>query len=338
MKNLSFFDKIMFILNSIVGAVLLISYLLPFINPIHFAALSAFSLFVPVLISVNLIFLVYWLIRIKKQAILPIFLFLVGLPIFPSYFKINKKELVKKETSIEVMSYNVRMFNLYKWLPEEGIDKKIVDFINEENPDIICFQEYHPNEKLKLDYPYKYVKIHNKKNNFGQAIFSKHRIMNKGVLNFDKTNNDAIFADIKVDTTILRVYNIHLESLKINPSKQNFGEKDGKMLHKRVASAFEKQGNQAIKVLKHEQNSPYKTILCGDFNNTPFSWVYYKLKGTKKDAFIEAGEGFGKTFNYPFPVRIDFILVDDSYEVDDFEVFPLNYSDHFPISAKVELK
>ncbi|WP_196893415.1 endonuclease/exonuclease/phosphatase family protein [Aureivirga marina] len=338
MKDLSFLDKIIFFINSIVGVVLLISYLLPFINPIHFAAISAFSLAVPVLISVNLLFMIYWLIRLKKQVILPVLLFLVGLPIFPSFFKMRKKEFVKKETSIDVMSYNVRMFNLYKWIPEEGIDKKIANFINEENPDIICFQEYHPDKNIHLDYPYQYVQIHNKKNNFGQAIFSKHRIINKGVLNFENTNNDAIFADIKIDTTILRVYNIHLESLKINPSKENFGQKDGKRLHNRVANAFERQGAQALKVLNHEKGSPYKTILCGDFNNTPFSWVYYKLKGAKKDAFIEAGKGFGRTFNYPFPVRIDFILVDETYEVDEFEVYPLDYSDHFPITAKVELK
>ena len=81
-----------------------------------------------------------------------------------------------------------------------------------------------------------------------------------------------------------------------------------------------------------------KKILCGDFNNTAFSWVYRELSKNKQDAFKIAGKGLGKTFNYLYPLRIDFILVDLNFEVNNFKTFEVPYSDHFPILARVKLK
>ena len=78
-----------------------------------------------------------------------------------------------------------------------------------------------------------------------------------------------------------------------------------------------------------------KKIILGDFNNTAYSWVYQKIKSGKKDAFIEAGNGFGKTFNYPFPMRIDFILTSTDIDINQFKTFNESFSDHFPIQANL---
>jgi vancomycin resistance protein VanJ len=75
--------------------------------------------------------------------------------------------------------------------------------------------------------------------------------------------------------------------------------------------------------------------VCGDFNNTAYSWVYNKISHSKKDAFVEAGKGFGKTFNYSYPLRIDFILTSDNIEINHFKTFNEKFSDHFPILARV---
>ena len=40
------------------------------------------------------------------------------------------------------MSYNVRLFNAYGWINDPDISNKIEALIQEENPDVICFQEY----------------------------------------------------------------------------------------------------------------------------------------------------------------------------------------------------
>jgi len=128
---------------------------------------------------------------------------------------------------------------------------------------------------------------------------------------------------------------LHLESLKIDPDKNNLGSENKEKLIKRVSNSFKKQGFQVGKILEHQQNYRGKEILCGDFNNTAYSWVYKNLSEGKKDAFLEAGKGFGKSFNYPFPMRIDFILADENIEINQFNTYSVKYSDHFPILARI---
>jgi endonuclease/exonuclease/phosphatase (EEP) superfamily protein YafD len=57
-----------------------------------------------------------------------------------------------------------------------------------------------------------------------------------------------------------------------------------------------------------------------------------------KDSFLEAGSGFGKTFEIKnFPMRIDFIFVDEILNVNEHKNYSINYSDHLPILARIGL-
>ena len=105
-----------------------------------------------------------------------------------------------------------------------------------------------------------------------------------------------------------------------------------------MKTAFKKQATQTERFLAHEKLWKGKKIVCGDFNNTAFSWVYRQISKDKRDAFVEAGKGFGKTFDYGYPLRIDFILADMNFDVNYFETFDVKYSDHFPILARLKLK
>ena len=175
-----------------------------------------------------------------------------------------------------------------------------------------------------------------KTNKFGLAIFSKYPIVNSGSLDFKKSSNNSIFCDVKIKKDTVRVYNIHLESLKVNPEKENFGEEDSEKLVGRLSTTFKKQAEQVAVFLDHQERWKKKTIVAGDFNNTAFSWAYREIKGDKTDAFEEAGTGFGKTFDYAFPLRIDFILPDNTFSVNHFKTYEVNFSDHFPIMASLE--
>uniref|UniRef100_UPI0030D816CE endonuclease/exonuclease/phosphatase family protein n=1 Tax=Maribacter arcticus TaxID=561365 RepID=UPI0030D816CE len=91
-------------------------------------------------------------------------------------------------------------------------------------------------------------------------------------------------------------------------------------------------------VREHMNNSPYKNIVCGDFNNTQFSNSYFTIKGNLKDSFLEKGRGYGKTINFwKFPFRIDFVLVDPSLEVLSHKNYNINLSDHEPIMATIKI-
>ncbi len=339
MKNLKGINKIIFFFNSLVATMLLLSYLLPYVAPENFAFLSVLSLAVPLLIILNVLFVLYWLLQVKKQLLLSLLVLLLGYNYVLSLYKFTSSKNIEDVNDLSIMNYNVRLFNIYNWISEEHIETKIVGFIKKAQPDIISFQEYHPHDNVDLSfYKYKYEKLSGKRVQYGQAIFSKYPIIKTGSIEFANTANNAIYADVVKGEDTIRIYNVHLESLHIDTDVENLKKEDSERLIKRISETFKKQQIQTELFLKHKEKSPYKMVICGDFNNTPYSYVYKKIKGDLIDAFEDAGNGFGRTFNFKyFPIRIDFILVDKTFVVNGFKTFEDKFSDHYPIVTKLSL-
>ncbi|WP_111306860.1 endonuclease/exonuclease/phosphatase family protein [Confluentibacter sediminis] len=340
MKKLSLIDKIIFVLNVIGAILLLLSYILPYLKPKAFFVLSVLSLGVSVLILVNVVFFMYWLFRLKKQLLLSLSVLLIGYVTYGSLYKFSSSRNVEHANNIKVMNYNVRLFNLYEWIPKKNIEIKIAEFIKKEAPDILNIQDYHPNPNIDFSFfKYKYEKLSGKKLKSGQVIFSQYPIINSGSLDFPNTANNAIFADVVKGKDTIRIYNIHLQSLKIDPNVEKLKQETTSHLFNRVGSTFKMQESQTELFLAHKQKCRYKMIISGDFNNTAYSYVYRKIKGDLNDTFIEAGNGFGRTYDFKFfPVRIDFMLADEAFSVNGFKTYNEHYSDHYPIMTKLSLE
>ncbi|WP_303317152.1 endonuclease/exonuclease/phosphatase family protein [Flavivirga abyssicola] len=339
MKKLSFINKIIYFINVIVAVLLLFSFALPFLPPKTFSILSVLNLGVSLLILINVLFFLYWLIKLKKQLILSLFVLCVGYISFGSLYKFSSSKTIESPNNIRVMNYNVRLFNLYNWIPEKRIENKIVDFIKTQNPDILSIQEYHPHKNIDLSFfKHKYEKLSGNKTKYGQAIFSQYPIVNSGSIEFPDTANNAIFADILKGNDTIRVYNIHLESLRINTNVETLKNEDSERLFNRIGATFKMQQFQTELFLLHKKQCKYKMIICGDFNNTTFSYVYRKIKSDLNDTFKEAGNGFGRTYDFRFfPIRIDFIFADNAFSVNGFKTFNAHYSDHYPIMTTLSL-
>lgn len=115
--------------------------------------------------------------------------------------------------------------------------------------------------------------------------------------------------DIVKNQDTLRIFNVHFQSLKIRPEFKDLQEADSKKLIGRIAHGFQLQQDQAELMMEEVNKSPYKTLILGDFNNTAFSYIYKYIKGDRfKDAFLEAGSGFGKSFDLSYfpPHRFSF--------------------------------
>lgn len=340
MKKLKFFDKILWVINRLLAVILLLSYVLPFLPPKTFSILSVLSLGVALLILINVLFFLYWLLKLKKQFLLSLVVLAVGYFSFGSLYKFSSSKNIEAPDNFKVMNYNVRLFNLYKWIPEDGIETKIVDLIKNEEPDILSLQEYHPHKNVDLSFfKYKYEKLFGKKIKYGQAIFSNFPIVNSGSVEFPDTSNNAIYADVVIKNDTLRVYNIHLESMRIDTKVENLKTENSERLFKHVGKTFKMQQFQSELFLIHKKQCKYKMLICGDFNNTAFSYVYRNIKGDLNDTFKEAGNGFGRTFDFKFfPIRIDFIFSDETLKVNGFKAYNEHYSDHYPIMTTLNLK
>jgi len=341
MKKLSWFNKVLFFFNVLVAIGTLLGYVLPFLAPKLFPLLSVFTLILPSLLLVNFFFVVFWIIQVKKQVILSALILLLGFTFITKFYKITGKEEATEPTDIVLMTYNVRLFNLFKWIPDEVVPQKIKEFIDLQDPDILCLQEYSKSAGLKFkQYPYKYMVSHGDKIMTGQAIYSKYRIIDKGEINLPNSNNNVIFADVLINSDTLRVYSIHLQSVSISPDiHEKLDEEKSKRIFKRIASAFKEQQLQSELIQSHMKDASHRKVICGDMNNSAFSYVYSNIKGDLKDAFIEAGSGFGKSYDFPYyPMRIDYVFVDPSIEVKSFKTYSdFRNSDHFPIVTRLAL-
>ncbi|WP_026713416.1 endonuclease/exonuclease/phosphatase family protein [Flavobacterium daejeonense] len=348
MKNLSWFNRVMFVLNSILIVVTFIAYVLPFLAPKIFPLLSVVTLFMPLFFVLNGLFFVYWGIQLKKRMMMSGLVLLIGITFINKFYKFSTKEFPESEKDFVVMSYNVRLFNLFKWQDKTDIPESILHFINEKNPDIVCIQEYSNSAHVDLKvYPHRAIFMEGNQIKTGQAVFSKFPIIEEGKISFPNSTNNVVYADIKKGKDVIRVYNMQLQSIKISPDVNEISEnidvidkEKSQMMFMRISRAFKQQQQQAEILRDNLKNCPYPVIICGDMNNSAFSYVYRIIKGSLKDAFEETGKGFGQTYRFKYyPARIDYIFADRNMQVKMFETFPdFDNSDHFPIMAKLSLE
>ena len=342
MKNLNWFEKVLFLFNCLAAIILLFAYLLPYIPPSKFALLSVFSLGVPFLIMVNLIFLVYWGLRLKKYFILSLVVLLGGINHVTSIYEISSSEdAIFEDAHLKILSYNVRQFNQFEWTEDKNIPEKISAFIDEQDPDLVSMQEYYTGELDIADrFPHKYIKMKEKAEEFGLAILSKYPIVNSGSLDFSsRSNNNAIYADVLIGEDTLRIINVHLQSFEVKPNFDNLEKQHSKRVFLGMGQTFVRQERQMEIVRSLIRETPYPVVVMGDFNNTAYSYIYRELKSEGLfDAYKEAGNGLGQTFDLKiFPLRIDFILASEALEILSFENHLVPYSDHYPITAKFRL-
>ena len=339
----------MFFLNIVLTVSTFLAYLLPFLAPKFFPLLSVLTLFMPLFFILNGLFFLYWGFQFKKRMILSGLVLLMGITFINKFYKFSAKEYPEDEKDFTVMSYNVRLLNVFKWLDRDDVPDDILTFINEKNPDILCIQEFSNSANIDLKvYSHKYILMEGKQIKTAQAIFSKFPIIDQGNIVFPNSNNNVVFADIKKGKDIIRVYNMHLQSIKISPDVSELDEKNidainqgkSQKLFNRISKAFMQQQQQAEIIKEHKKDCPYPIIICGDMNNSAFSYVYRNIKGSLKDSFEEAGVGFGATYKFRYyPARIDYIFADDTMKVKKFESFSdFENSDHYPIMARLSME
>lgn len=339
MKGLSVFNKIIYAFNLLFVFLLLVACAVPYLSVNFLPFLSFLSLAVPVLVAVNFIFFAFWTVQGKRQLLPSLSVLVFGYFVLGTFLKLNFPKDQFESEDLKIMSYNVESFNEFGWSERKNVFNAIQGLIKEEQPDIVCFQEVGINMKKEfLDYSYHYLKKIPGGDKVHLGIFSKYPIVNAETLTFPNSINNGSFADIAYKGDTLRLYNVHMQSLGITPGTGVLRSHSSKFLYRKVVRAFKKQEQQAEMIAEHKKASPYKTLLCGDFNNTQFSKAHHLLKGDMQDSFIEAGSGYGRTLNFlNIPLRIDFILADSSFEVKAHKTYNFKYSDHYPIMASFRL-
>jgi endonuclease/exonuclease/phosphatase family metal-dependent hydrolase len=358
-----FTNKALLILNILGATALMLAYLAPLVNPAKLFFPALFGLAYPYLLLVNLIFLLIWLIRLKKEVLLSLIVIILGWNHLNNLIPINFKDSGIPESTdpdriFKALSYNVRGFDVYRWTNDPEAKQEIFDFLKNQDPDLVCIQEYYTSSnrgethadvsKQLQALPQSAVYFTNDPANrqgFGIATFSKYPIIKKSRIPFNSSFNAAMYTDIQFQSDTIRVFNVHLQSIRFEQDDYAFMDTarlkySNEQMHEirvigsRLKTAFALRAEQAKMIASYIRDSPHSVIVMGDFNDTPQSYAYRKIRKGIRDAFRKAGGGFGNTYSGEFPsFRIDYIMHDEVMIPYEFKRIKIDYSDHFPITT-----
>ena len=341
-----------------------LSYISPFVHPKAQYFIPFFGLAYPIFLIITVFFLILWTILRSSWAWVVLGVLVLGGNLHFRTFTFGKNDEITTSNYLHVMSYNVRLFDVYNPKLSEAIKtrNKIFNYIQDVNPDVICFQEFYQKDKptdfktmdtiisfMKFkDYHQRSAHKNYSKQNFGIYLFSKYPIYRRGDVIFDsqseKDFNYCIYADIIKNRDTFRVYNAHLQSIKLqgdyytkkDPLNDITSKSTISLILEKLQIAYPKRAEQAKIIMKHIENSPYPVIVCGDFNDTPLSFTYEQFNSKLTDAFRNCGSGIGSTYVGRIPAgRIDYIFHSDDLNSAQFRIQEKALSDHRAVSCKV---
>ncbi len=361
--------KTAFILNILAAILLFACYFSVYVSPEKTVAVALLPFIYIGLLIANLFFVLLWLFISWKYSLISAITILIGIKflglIFPvlSYFGGENKS-----GEIKIMTYNVMVFGLYDWKENNTIKSDILSLIKNENPDIVCLQEAYWNGSNR-----NFVTIDSVKKvtgaeyefrsamatavggqNFGLATVSRYPVVNTYSHKFDDSYNGFIYTDliIKEDTVSIikedtvRVYNCHLQSIQLNQNDytiiEEISDSDDntkvKIVLKKYLKSLTKRAKQAELIRASIDSCNYPVFVCGDFNDGPLTYTYFKIAKGLRDSFCSKGKYPGYTWeNFKIKQRIDYILFDKSFTCASHKIIKEELSDHYAVVGEFDM-
>lgn len=352
------FNSLFLLANVLVVVLFIASAYSDRVSPNSILLFSYLGLAFPILCVLNLCFVIYWLFLWEWRFLL------IGLTAFlicwgpvKNYFPYHTHTKdIPQENTLKVLTYNVMGF-AYKDHTKES-PNKIVQYIADSDADIVCLQEYMVSKSEKYltsqklfkalhMYPYRSVIPISSSGymNYGIAVFSKYPISGSRRIKYESDSNGSSVHELNVNGKKLTLINNHLESFKLtmedrsrytafvkNMSTDTFDGIKG-ALEQKLGAAFKIRAKQAEAVAAEVTKAKGDYILiCGDFNDTPISYVHRTVQGPLVDSFAESGQGMGITYNQNmFLFRIDNILHSSNMKSINCTIDKIRCSDHYPL-------
>lgn len=370
MRFLRLFTKGFFLtVNTIVVLLFLVACLAPYVSPETWWPISFITLFFPVLLLALVLFFICWLLFDYKYCLLPMIPIVIGWKSISAFIAFNypsrEKQYADLPGSLNVMSYNVAQFGLYREKDSKYNREAMFALIKKQEMDVVCFQDFYTSEKKndfnnredisrEMKLPYRYFSSDFNRNgmqHWGSIIYSRYPILqaDKVKMSTGPRSESLIYADILRDKDTIRIINMHLASYRFDQQDYQSIEKIRKQedtglvatmnIVQKMKEAYVGRSRQADIVAAFIRKSPYPVIVCGDFNDTPASYTYFTIRGNLQDAFLRKGSGIGRTFAGLAPtLRIDYIFTDKTFKINSFRRINSSLSDHYPVIANLSIQ
>lgn len=356
-------------INYFLSLLTLFLYFTPSISTEKYPFFGFVMLTIPLFLLLHFLIVLYWAILRSPKVWISLFTLLLGytyirntvsLHWHSTHYQAQKKN---DPAAFDILSYNARIFNSYPHLqksPEQS--KEMIQWVIDHKAPVKCIQEFYNLdistqfntferfEKQGYHYHASYRHyVTPDKPYFGTVIFSKYPIVHSGDIRLDKYwHKRGVFIDIKINHKMVRIVNVHLHSLHIDAAQlvkqdgyQQTKQKYLRVLRK-VKNGYQERARQVHYLEEHLQQKPhnYEMILCGDFNDLPYSYTYHRLKKCFYNSFETAGNGFGFSYHGKLPfLRIDNQFYTKGIRCYNFQTLRhIGYSDHHPIVGSYILR
>ena len=271
----------------------------------------------------------------------------------------------KQPQALRVVSWNVARFVEIMKNNNKGSQTrlKMMELLKQQNADVLCLQEFHTSSERpgyydnisyiqkQLNYPYYYFSFDEdgSKLYYSSIVFSRLPIIDSGLIIYPRPSLREVLLHIDVNQDTVRIFTSHMQSVQFKKDDyqrideiKNYEDSlvtNSRTIFSKLKRAIKYRSAQTVIVRNQIQSSPYPVIFCGDFNDIPNSYTYYKIRGDMQDAFLEKGFGIGRTFTALSPtLRIDYILASKQFSILQFNRVTKKYSDHYMLVADLSLK
>lgn len=359
--------------NVLFFLLLFLSTLAPLTSPFEFVFISYLGLGFPILLFINICFLIVWIVFLRwKYAVIQFVALVFCWSAISTYIPLNSPTKTIPSKTFKVMSYNVRGFD---WLTgDEARNNPIFSYIANSGADIICMQEFAVEEKkskdntdkiisleeldaIMVEYPYRsIIRLGDTINScmYGLACYSKYPIEKVARVPIESAFNGSGMYEIKIGKKSVTIVNNHLESNRLTYEDKilfkelvidrNRDKLDAvtQTIRSHLDPAFKARAVQANIIadcIKLQRDKTDAMIVCGDFNEPPISYAYETIKGSFLDSFKYTGRGMGITYHEDgFYFRIDYIMHSLNLQSYNCTVGDVKYSDHYPIWTWLKFK
>ena len=272
----------------IAAAALALSYLSIFVNPAKVWFVTLFGLLYLPFLVLNVILLVFALLRRSKAVWIPAVALLPSLLLFGWHFQLGGTSSPPGPGDMKIVSYNVGRFNFGD--DTAACRDSIFGFLRRQDADIICLQEVAASRVSFADlfakefpgYDVEYYSYSGKSGRYGNVTLSRFPLKNKGKITFDQSANMALYGDYEIDGRLFRIYNCHFQSYNISLAgigralKKNTSEAV-KNTEDKMRFSLRLRPRQVDAVIKNIQDCKLDAFVAGDFNDTPDSPAFSVL-------------------------------------------------------------
>src|SRR5688500_7236924 len=225
--------RILIIVNIVVVLLFVLACLNAYLHPAEWWFFSLLGLFFPFLLALVFLFMLLWVLLRSRWALMSLVALLLGFPnirvLFGFHFSDHFKT-EKQQDAIRVLTWNIEWFGAHQ--KDKEIRNKMLDFIRQQNADILCFQEFlEPGrtktlsnelaiKKMQYQYCYRVIDYGRKNGPYevGVAIFSRFPITDTFRIRYPgpeskRASESLIGVDLDAKGKRMRLFTTHLQSV-----------------------------------------------------------------------------------------------------------------------------